>query len=441
MGKVERAVIRHSVMDVIRVLENQPVRPDMIAELTVAQVMNRVSLAHLSIERAMKFIITEAQGPLIKDHDLPSRLNELRQHESESAKFLEEAFGEAVWHYRYNANAAHMKHLKSLETYLEATGSDKDFQDIRYWELTQSRNEIIVRQIYLTLHMELLHALKEILLPQKRPKDTISTRVERAVRDAMSPRRGLSYTEGTDKERSVKAYHQWLERFENFREAITQAFSEGVANGDEFISGIINKAFQQLVTSTDPAVKYFAETLTVLPKQPKDAIPCVEWMGSEKYQVGLVSTPGGDELGYIHRRSDGLWNVTPERDDSVQLSAITETQTDARCYLATLFSRRTRLVVVGEEKWLRIVGEEHFLFKRDYKQLAKWSQDMAGTAEPTFQVTFWDNTHGIMNGDMVRLETPSTSYPRAVDILEGTVIEVKDHEIFVQGSQYFGTES
>ena len=59
-----------------------------------------------------------------------------------------------------------------------------------------------------------------------------------------------------------------------------------------------------------------------------------------KCQQNLVSTPGGDELGYIHRRSDGLWNVTSERDDSVQLSAITKTQTDAKCYLATLPTNR-----------------------------------------------------------------------------------------------------
>ena len=441
MGKVERAVIRHSVRDAIKVLEDQPVRPDVFAELTVMQIMNRVSSAHLSIERAMKFIITEAGGPLIKDHDLPSRLNELRQYEPESAKFLEEAFGEAVRHYRYNANAAHMKHLKSLETYFEATGSDKVFQEIRYWELTQSTDEILVSQIYLTLHMELLHALKEILLAPQRPKDTISERVERDVRSAMSPRRELICTEGTDKERSIKAYIEWRRGFKSFREAITVASREGIANGDEFILGIINKAFQQLVTSKDPAVKYFAETLTVLPKQPRDATPCVEWMGPEKYQVGLVSTPGGDELGYIHRRSDGLWNVTSERDDSVQLSAITKTQTDAKCYLATLLTRKARVIVGDEEKQLRIVGEEYNLFKRDYDQMAKWLEDMAGAAEPTFQVTFWDNTHGITSGDMLRLQTPSNSSPRAIDILEGTVTEVKDHEIFVQGVEYFGTES
>ena len=46
MGETESAVIHHSVIDVIGVLENQPVRPDMIVELTAAQVMNRVSIAH-----------------------------------------------------------------------------------------------------------------------------------------------------------------------------------------------------------------------------------------------------------------------------------------------------------------------------------------------------------------------------------------------------------
>ena len=441
MGKVERAVIRHSVMDVIKVLENQPVRHDMNTELTVTRVMNRVSIAHLSIERAMKFIITEAGGLFIKDHDLPSRLNELRQHEPESAKFLEEAFGEAVRHYNYKANATHMEHLKSLETYLKATGSNTEFQNIRYWELTQSTNAIIVRQIYLMLHMELLHAMEEILLAPERPKDIVSTRVERAVREAMFPKRELSYTKGTDKERSVKAYIEWLEGFGNYREAITAAFRDEAANGDEFMLEVLSKAFQELVNSTDPAVKYLAETLTVLPKQSRDAIPCVEWLGSEEYQAGLISTPGGDDLGFIQRRPDGLWNITPNRDGPVMVDPVAKNQTDARCYLATLLTRKARVIVGDEEKQLRIVGEEYNLFKRDYDQMAKWSEDMAGAEEPIFQVTFWDNTHGIMIGNVVRLETPSNTSQRVIDILEGTVTEVKEHEVFVQGMAYAGTEN
>ena len=292
--KLNRIVMRHSVTDAIRILENNPVRPDMIPELTIAQVMNRVSTAHLSIERAMKFVITEAGGPLVKNHDLPSRLKELRQHEPDSAHFLEEAFKEAVQHYRYNAHSSHMKHLQSLEKYLEATGSEKDFQDIRYWELTQSTDDILVRQIYLLLHLELLRVVRELLMPPRRTKEIVSLRVERAAQKAM--RSHLSYALGTDEELSVKSYLKWLNQFESDREAMTKAFREGEAPDDEFTLEILRKAHQELSNSTDPAMKYFAEILTVLPQQSRAAVPCVEWLGPEKHQTGDVSTPGGDHL-------------------------------------------------------------------------------------------------------------------------------------------------
>ena len=252
MEEIKGAVIRHSVNDVIRVLENEPVRPDMIVELTAAQVMNRVSIAHLSIERAMKFVITDAGGPLVKDHDLPSRLNELRQYEPASAKFLEDAFEDAVRHYRYNANEPHMKHLKSLDAYLEATSSDESFQDIRYWELTQSTDEMILRTIYLTLHIELLQAMNEILLEPERPKDTVSTRVKRAIEEAMFHSRELSYSLGSDKENFVKSYIKWLQGFKSLTEAISYAFEKETADLDEFTLKTINQAYQELSKSTDP---------------------------------------------------------------------------------------------------------------------------------------------------------------------------------------------
>ena len=67
---MKRAIIRHSVQDVIHILENEPVKGDLVPGITVVQVMNRVSIAHLSIERAFKFLITEAGGPLVETHDL-----------------------------------------------------------------------------------------------------------------------------------------------------------------------------------------------------------------------------------------------------------------------------------------------------------------------------------------------------------------------------------
>ena len=440
MGEIERAVIRHSVSDVIRVLENEPVRPDMIVELTGAQVMNRVSIAHLSIERAMKFIITEAGGPLIKNHDLPSRLNELRQNEPNSAKFLEEAFEDSVRHYGYNSNSTHMKHLKSLDTYLNATGSDESFQDIRYWELTQSTNEMILRTIYLTLHMELLHALSEVLLAPDRPKDIVSTRVERTVRDAMFSNRELSYSPGSDKERSVESYIEWLKGFESLTDAISHAFKKGVTEADDFMIGNLSEAYQELSKSTDPAVRYFAETLTVLPKQQRDAIPCVEWLGPEPFRSGKVSTPGGDVLGFIDRRSDARWAITPSRNGPVMVAAIAESQTDARCYLADLLTRNARVIIGDEERQVRLVGKEYDLFKGDYGMVMNSWKDTVDTEEPVFEVTFWDAEHGLAEGTSVRLEASRGNSSRVLYILEGTVTEVKDRKVFVRGRNYFDAE-
>ena len=437
MGELERAVITHSVNDVIGILENQPVRPDMIVGLTVAQVMNRVSIAHLSIERAMKFVITEAGGDLVTNHDLPSRLKELRQYEPGSAKFLEEAFEAAVRHYRYNPNTTYMKHLQSLETYLRATGSDDHFQDIRYWELTQSADEIIVGQIYLTLHMELLHAMTEILEAPERPKDIVSTRVERAVKSVMVDNRELACLLGSDKHRSVEAYIEWLKGFKGCSEAITAAFKGDVATDNDLISETLREAYQELRESKDPAVSYFAETLTILPKQQRDAKPCLEWLGPEPFRPGKVSTPGGNVLGFIYRRADRTWAITPSRNGPVAVSAIAKSQTDARCYLADLLTRAVRITVGDKERQLRIVGEEHNLFKKDHEQVMQWFEGKAGAEEPIYQVTFWDNTHGITGNDVLRVEIPDRITQRYCEILEGKVTKVNDHEVFVQGTVHF----
>ena len=434
-SKLKRSVMLLSVEDVIEILENNPVRQDMIPQLNIARVMNRISAAHLSIERTMKFVITEAGGPLVKNHDLPSRLNELRQHEPSAAQFLEEAFTDAVQHYRYNPNASHMKHLQSLEKYLEATGSDQDFQDIRYWELDQSTTGILVRQIYLTLHMEILRAVGELLMPPGRTKETASLRVERAVQNAINSQ-NLAYKQGTEKELAVKSFLKWLKGFKSTSEAMTKALREGEAPDDEFAIGILRQVHQELTNSSDPAVKYFAQILTVLPSQPRDAKPCVEWLGPEKYQTGEVSTPGGDNLGFIFRRLDGLWNIQPMRDGLVTIAAIAATQTDARCFLGDILTKRAKATVNGNERELRIVGEEIDLLHRNHNQIAKRDEEADEPQFPTHEVVLWDNEHGISEGDNVKVEVPYREFNDVSHVLEGKVTGVTGPKVLVHGHDY-----
>ena len=133
--------------------------------------------------------------------------------------FLEGAFDAAVRHYRYNPNAANMKHIKTLELYLATAGSDKAFQDIRYWELTQSLEDMLLRRIYLTIHIELFHGLSEILLGRQ-PIQTVADRVERAVKNAMWPTADLAYSPGSPKEYSVHSYMEWRHGFTTWSDAL-----------------------------------------------------------------------------------------------------------------------------------------------------------------------------------------------------------------------------
>ena len=435
MTDIQRAIIRHSVEDVIRILENEPVKRDLIPEITAVQVMNRVSIAHLSIERALKFLIAEAGGSPAATHDLRDRHDELLHHDPVSAKSLEGAFEAAVRHYRYNHNAANMTHLKSLERYLGVAGSDRAFQDIRYWELTQSLDAMLLSRIYLAIHIELLHALSEILLARQ-PIGTVANRVERTVQNAMRPAAALSYSPGTPEEHSVGSYVEWRQGFKTWSEALADAVQRGFKIGDDFMANLVRSAYGTLLEAADPAVRYFASVLDVLPRQPRDVIPCVEWLGPEKEQSGFVKTPAGTVLGSIERGPDRLWYVTPSREGFVMVSAKAESQTDARCYLAKLLTRPAKVTMERQDRVLRIVGEEHNLYQQNYDEIDRRYEGTSDDKTWTHKVTFWDKDHGIEVNDRVRVEVRSKEL-NSFSILEGTATEVVEHEVHLSGSEWF----
>ena len=440
MVDIQRAIIRHSVKDVIRILENEPVKGDMVPEIAAVQIMNRVSIAHLSIERALKFLISKAGGPLVETHDLRHKYQELLRHDVVSAKYLEGTFEAAVRHYRYNPNAANMTHLKALERYLEVAGSDQAFQNIRYWELTQSLDEILLRQIYLSIHLELLHGVSEILLAPNRPMATIANRVERAVENAMRQTADMVYSPGTPEEQSIHSFIKWRQGFGTWSEALADAVQKGFNIGDDFMARLALNAYKTLLEAVDPAVGYFASSLDVLPKQPRDVIACVEWLGPEKERDGSVNTPAGTVLGFIERGPDRLWYITPSQEGLVRVSAKARSQTDARCYLAILLTRPARVTVEGEHRALRIVGEEHNFFQRNYDEINRRYEGTGDDKIWTHKVTLWDRDHGIEINAIVRLEVRSTEMEGRVDILEGTTIHVAKHEVYLSGYETARTE-
>ncbi len=441
MSDRQRAIIGHSIRDVIRILENEPVSGDFIPEITVVQVMNRVSIAHLSIERAIKFLIDRSGGPLAKTHDLGSQFQELVLHDPVSAQFLRETFEAAVRHYRYNPNTAKMKHLKTLQGYLEAVGSDNAFQDIRYWELNQSMDDLLLRQMFLSIHMELLHGLGEILRAiDRRPMGTVANRVERAVQHAMWPTAVMAYGPGTAKEESIHSYIEWRRGFNTSCDALAEAVQKGFDIGDDFMADLTCNAYKALLETADQAVRYFASTLDVLSSQPRDVIPCVKWLGPEKEQRGIVETPGGTPLGFIDRGPDGLWYITPLQGGLVAVSAKARSQTDARCYLATLLTSPSMVTVDGEGRSLRIVREGRIFYKENYDETDRRFRGEDNGDVWTHKIAFWDRNHGIDVNANVRVEVRCEELTGMVDIVEGRVTEVAEHELYLSGSEWTDIE-
>ena len=431
MSDPRRFIIRHSVEDVLGILEREPVQRDLFPEITAVQLLNRVSLAHLSIERAIKFLITEAGGSLVPNHHLGHQYRELLQRDRTSAEGLQQVFEAAIEYYRYNPNAPGMTHLKTLEGYLATAGSGRAFRDMRYWELTQSRDEILLQQLYLSVHMELLHGISQILIAPDRPVQTVADRVEFAVRDAMWPAARMAYGLGTPGERSVRSYMEWHARFSTCRDALAVAVGAQFDIGDAFMRETVSSAYQLLLRASDPAVSYYVNTLDILPRQQRDVIPCVEWRRPDPEREGLVSTPAGTPLGIIERGADGIWYITPLSDSVVRASAKASTQTDARCYLATLLTREARIMVGSDERHLRIVGRAHNWFWRDSGAILSGRESDEKTS--THRITFWNQDHGIDIGDNVLVEVQSIEQGPFTRRIEGTATEVAEHEVYLSG--------
>lgn len=436
MVDIHRHTIRHSVVDVIHILEETPVKGAIVPQVTVVELMNRASIAHLSIERALKFLITTAGGPLIEKHDLGEQYRELQQYDSRSANFLEEAFKAAIQHYRYNPNSTDMRHLRSLERYLTVTGSRQTFRDIRYWELNQSLSDVPLHQVNLSLHTELLHALSEILLAPDRLMEKVQDRVEREVREAMFSTVELGYSPGTPKGNSVQSYIDWIRGFSTWSEALNDAVQKGFELGDQLMGALTKNAYRALLASKDSAVRYFANTLDVLPQQSRELVPCVEWFGQMKNLSGVVKSPAGTILGWIERGPDSLWYITSHLGGDGGVYAKARTQTDARCYLAQLLARQARVLIKNLPKTLTVVNEGHYFFQQNYDA---YDRDRGVTREDvtwTHRITFWEKSHGIANGTDIRVEVNREDKNNVVDILEGRATEISDHEVRILGSYF-----
>ena len=197
---------------------------------------------------------------------------------------------------------------------------------------------------------------------------------------------------------------------------------------------MVKTAHQSLLRASDPAVKYFANFLSVLPKQQRDILAEVLWLESGDSPRAKVTSPSGVCLGYIFRNWDGRWYIAPMLSGPLGPSVRAANKTDAVAYLSTLLSKPALATANGEEHHLRVIQLSYSAFpSRQDRTENDGNTDMDSR---THEVTLWQLDHGIKPGDDVSidvLENENHDSPQLRDVLRGRVLEVAGSSILVSG--------
>ncbi len=429
---MEEFAVQFSIGDALQILDDSPLRPDIPTQTTLVQITNRVPTAHLAIERGLKFLIKKHGGEFDKHHDLHKHLRQLRKFDPSAVAFLERVFDDTTTFYGLNPNHSDLGHIRSLNDYLATVGTAKAFDRMRYWELNPEREEPLFRKIWPTIHREILLAISKLYVSNPSEGETITGRVEQMVHDALFPTEQLGYSPGSDHEATVRRYIDWILSHASRQEALTQAFQLDFAIGDKFMNKMVSQAYQSLTQSPDPATRFLISRIDVLPTQPRDVMPLIEWSDPQKEQPGKVLTPAGTILGYVQRTPDGIWHIFPLRVGTVSKFVRAQSQTDARCYLAQLLSDTCTIKVNDETRTIRVVGEPPYRVTKNHGR-SRDSTDSVDSIPWTHKLDCWEKNHGIEPGDKIRVELPNRDEHHIIHAIEGQVTRINGTELFIEG--------
>ena len=264
--KLRRNIAQNSVWDVIRMIQSAPVRSDLVPDVVINQVLNRIPLAHLTIEKSLKYRIQQVSGKITPGHDLHKQLDLLRGSSQEDAEFLDQAFDRAVSFYDIDAAAPESDHLSSLRAYLKAVGQQKHFNDMRYWTLDQPYNQELIPRIHLTIHVEILYAAYSVFFSQTVLRYTLPCRADNAIRDAIMPEPNFAYIPGTKREDDFKTCAHWTKQHDSQPAIIQDAIQCNFDTGHFYTNETMRNAVARLRESPDFAIQYLINKFSPTPR-------------------------------------------------------------------------------------------------------------------------------------------------------------------------------
>ena len=225
-------------------VENPPFQGDLVPQFEAMGLARRAVNCHLAIEVGLKALIERAGGTFESKHGLLSQLRHLDSTtkttgDSQDADFLRAAFTQAVHYYNFNPNAHSW--FRSLDDYFSETGGENAYEQYRYWILSQSSYPPELRKFSLPIHIEMMHAVRELLASRRLG---ISDRVENTVRHSVHD----AYTTMALQFQHQGGYgpiRELINRHQSYRSAFAEIAAANFSTDDEFTNLVFARGCRQ----------------------------------------------------------------------------------------------------------------------------------------------------------------------------------------------------
>ena len=85
---MEEFAVQFSIGDALQILDDSPLHPDTLTQVTLVQITNRIPTAHLAIERGLKSLIQKNGREFKPHHNLQTHVRVLRELDPKAVAFL-----------------------------------------------------------------------------------------------------------------------------------------------------------------------------------------------------------------------------------------------------------------------------------------------------------------------------------------------------------------
>ena len=392
-------------------------------EAMTPQRLSRLSVAHSAIEGGLKHLIKRNGGSYSHTHELRVLLDELRATAPGVAAFLDNAFNAATGFYGTDTGHSDHRHLASLSDYLEKSGTKELFERMRYVELESSVDDPALERVHIEFHYEILCALDEAIQPRY---GTTADRVEELARLAFldGSRFDTSASRG---EASRETYDRWLEEQGSFVDAIRRLTASRNAIEDEHANGAAVGVCYKLTGSDDLALRTIAFALIecgIVDRRAQrgEIKTCVR--RPEGAMNDIVTTPAGDDLGYMRHLPTGFWLATDNLHDTHP--SWFRTESDARLYLAHLFLVEVPIVTPRGLSSYRMRSPRPLGTPGARDRLSAASINWAGFVTDRIWLKLWESQHDLRVGEQVEIragsESPHYWRGRVTDVVRQNVM-------------------